>query len=51
LLVSSWIHNSYDNQNDSISIYKEKEYKVIFLNVEELPKGIVYKDSGFKGGI
>jgi NAD(P)-dependent dehydrogenase (short-subunit alcohol dehydrogenase family) len=51
VLVSSWTHDSYDNRNDSISIYKEKKYKAMFSNAEELSKGIAYEDGGYKGGM
>lgn len=51
VLVSSWTHDAYDHRNDSISIFKDSEYKVMFPNAEELSKGITYEDDGFKGGM
>lgn len=51
VLVSSWTHNSYDNRNDSIAIFKDEKYKVMFENTEGLAKGIVYDDDGYKGGM
>jgi NAD(P)-dependent dehydrogenase (short-subunit alcohol dehydrogenase family) len=51
VLVSSWTHDSYDNRNDSIAIFKGEKYKVMFENTEALAKGIEYDDDGYKGGM
>lgn len=51
VLVSSWTHDSYDSRNDSISIFEGEKHKVMFSNAEELSKGIVYEDDGYKGGM
>lgn len=51
VLVGSWCHDSYDKRNDSIAIYKDEKYKVLFSSAEALSKGVVYDDDGFKGGM
>ncbi len=51
VLVSSRTHNSFDNRNDSIAIYKDKKYQTMFSNTESLSNGIVYEDDGYKGGM
>ncbi|CZR56267.1 related to dehydrogenase/reductase [Phialocephala subalpina] len=51
VIVQSWTHDTDHPRNNSIAIFSDEEYKMVFTDTETLAKGVTYTDSGYKAGM